>query len=63
MIVSGNRPKHRASSPRLPDMLPLVQCTDWWFARDPKMGCIEPDCPRHDPTGYASEWARHKAVQ
>lgn len=50
MIVSGNRPKHRASSPRLPDMLPLVACIG--------MGL---NCPRHSPAAYAEHAARHKA--
>lgn len=59
--VSRNRPRHRAGTPRLPDMLPLVDCTDWWYRRDPAMGCIEPWCRRHEPEAYAVEWASHRA--
>jgi hypothetical protein len=42
-------------------MLPLVDCTDWWYRRDPAMGCIEPWCRRHEPEAYAVEWASHRA--
>jgi hypothetical protein len=49
--VSRNRPKHRAGTPRLPDMLPMVEC-------DMTNGL---NCPRHSPHAYAEHKARHRA--